>query len=86
MVLSDLQVLLGGDFDNDGDVDGRDFLEWQRGGSPSPLSSGDLADWQTNYGTTSFTAASNAIPEPSAIVHVVVGALMMFTRRKRPQR
>lgn len=38
-----------GDFDNDGDVDGRDFLVWQRGGSPNPLSSGDLALWQSNY-------------------------------------
>jgi len=25
-----------GDFDEDGDVDGGDFLLWQRGGSPSP--------------------------------------------------
>jgi len=26
---------ISGDFDNDGDVDGRDFLVWQRGGSPA---------------------------------------------------
>jgi hypothetical protein len=38
------------DFDNDGDVDGRDFLRWQRGDSPNPLSSGDLALWQEQYG------------------------------------
>ncbi len=42
---------LSGDFDNDGDVDGRDFLAWQRGGSPSPLSSADLTTWQSNYGS-----------------------------------
>jgi hypothetical protein len=34
-----------GDFDQDGDVDGRDFLLWQR--NPSV---GSLADWQNNYG------------------------------------
>ncbi len=34
----------------DGDTDGRDFLIWQRGGSPTPSGS-DLADWQANYGT-----------------------------------
>jgi hypothetical protein len=34
-----------GDFDQDGDVDGRDFLLWQR--NPSV---GNLIDWQTNYG------------------------------------
>jgi hypothetical protein len=35
----------------DGDVDGRDFLVWQRS-SPSNqgVTGGDLADWQTNYG------------------------------------
>jgi hypothetical protein len=42
---------LPGDFDGNGNVDGRDFLAWQRGGSPTPLSSSDLADWQENYGT-----------------------------------
>jgi hypothetical protein len=42
---------LPGDFDSDGDVDGRDFLRWQRGQSTPPQSSGDLVDWQNNYGT-----------------------------------
>ncbi len=54
-----------GDFDSDGDVDGRDFLKWQRGGSPSPLSAGDLAAWQANYGVGMLTATSVAVPEPS---------------------
>ena len=40
---------LAGDFDHDGDVDGRDFLVWQRGGSPSPMSGGDLTIWRQNY-------------------------------------
>jgi hypothetical protein len=78
-------VSMNGDFDFDDDVDGRDFLVWQRGNSPIPLSASDLADWQINYGVTSFTAASNAIPEPSAIMHVVVVALVTFKQRKRPQ-
>lgn len=41
---------LDGDFDGDGDVDGRDFLVWQRGGSPNQLSAGDLALWQGSFG------------------------------------
>jgi|GEM_PF-1645102 len=41
-----------GDFDFDRDVDGEDFLKWQRGESPSPLSQSDLADWEANYGKT----------------------------------
>ena len=48
-----------GDFDADGDVDGRDFLLWQR--DPGI---GNLADWQANYGTGSLSAAVS-VPEPS---------------------
>lgn len=55
-----------GDFDGDGDVDGRDFLVWQRGNSPSSLSASDLADWQNNYGLATLAAAT-AVPEPGCI-------------------
>ncbi|MDZ4659760.1 MAG: hypothetical protein SH868_19475 [Bythopirellula sp.] len=61
-----------GDFDGDGDVDGRDFLVWQRGGSPTPFSSGDLALWQTNYGVGPLTASVNSVPEPSSISLVML--------------
>lgn len=53
--------ILAGDFDNDGDVDGRDFLRWQRGGSPAPLSSGDLSSWQGQYGTSGPSAISDPL-------------------------
>jgi endonuclease/exonuclease/phosphatase family metal-dependent hydrolase len=53
-----------GDFDFDGDVDGRDFLMWQRGESSDPLSMDDLADWQANYGAGFFLAYA-AVPEPA---------------------
>jgi hypothetical protein len=58
-----------GDFDSDGDVDGRDFLVWQRGGSTpgGPLSAGDLQDWQTNYGNGPLSAIT-AVPEPSSAI------------------
>ncbi|HMP08493.1 MAG TPA: PEP-CTERM sorting domain-containing protein, partial [Lacipirellulaceae bacterium] len=54
-----------GDFSGDGVVDGRDFLIWQRGGSPSPMSGGDLADWQANYGAGLAERAALAVPEPA---------------------
>ena len=73
IVLSSFLPALPGDFDFDGDVDGRDFLLWQRGGSPSPLSGSDLADWQGNYGVGPLTAASVAVPEPSAFVLALLG-------------
>jgi len=44
-------IFLPGDFDDDGDVDGADFLSWQRGGSPNGINSSDLTDWEANFGT-----------------------------------
>jgi hypothetical protein len=48
---------LGGDFDGNGQVDGSDWLLWQRGQSPVPLSAGDLATWQSDYGAGNEVAA-----------------------------
>jgi hypothetical protein len=55
-----------GDFDLDGDVDGRDFLVWQR--NPGV---GNLADWQSSYGTQTLSAIA-AVPEPTAIALLAV--------------
>jgi T5SS/PEP-CTERM-associated repeat protein len=71
-----------GDFDNDGDVDGRDFLVWQRGGSPNPLSSGDLTLWQSNYGTGSL-AAVGSVPEPASAALIGVLGVLACTMRVR---
>ena len=73
-----------GDFDADDDVDGNDFLLWQRGGSPDPLSATDLADWKANFGTPApLIAASIAVPEPSTCMLAgLVGLLFAGRRRK----
>ena len=44
------EAVLVPDFDDDGDVDGNDFLAWQRGESPNPLSQSDLDNWQASFG------------------------------------
>ena len=69
-----------GDFDGDGDVDGRDFLVWQR--DPSV---GDLADWQTNYGFSPLAAtlAATAVPEPGAALMALACGLAVLAVRKR---
>lgn len=67
-----------GDFDFDGDVDGRDFLVWQR--DPSI---GDLADWQAAYIASEFITvaeATSAVPEPSTLAIFFV-AMITFPRR-----
>lgn len=57
-----LEVVLSGDFDDNGKVDGLDFLLWQR--HPSV---GSLADWEANYGSTGSLAALVAtVPEPAS--------------------
>jgi PEP-CTERM motif len=75
---------LGGDFDGDGDVDGTDFLVWQRGGSPDPLSASDLVDWRTNFGTvaSSINAATTGVPEPTTWLLLTIGMAMILAGRR----
>ena len=73
LVLTFQASSLPGDFDTDGDVDGRDFLIWQRGGSPNQGSPADLSDWQSHYGTSNLTSTVSAVPEPAS------GTLLILT-------
>ncbi len=71
-----------GDFDGDLDVDGADFLKWQRDG----LSAADLVLWQANYGTAAPLSASVAsVPEPSTLLlmTMAVSAVMCARRGNR---
>ena len=71
--------LLAGDFDSDGDVDGADFLVWQRN-----TSVGNLSDWENNYGSTSTLAASTAVPEPNCFMLLGMGLpIVGYFRVKR---
>ena len=72
-----------GDFDSDGDVDGEDFLRWQRGGSPDPLSASDLAAWKANYGGMTLASSYVPVPEPAAWV---VASVCATALRRRPLR
>jgi len=67
-----------GDFNGDGMVDGTDFLLWQRGESPNPLTSGDLQDWRTNFGTSGSPSllAMTAVPEPNALAATSLAAII----------
>jgi hypothetical protein len=59
---------VSGDFDNDGDVDGRDFLVWQR----TDRTSAGLTAWQQSYGQSGDLNAVAAVPEPSAVFLMIV--------------
>lgn len=72
-----LNDLLSADFNNDSNIDGFDFLTWQRGlgisGTANPqdgdangdhqVDSSDLAIWESQYGTTSALLASSVAVE-----------------------
>ena len=64
-----LQVFLRGptgDVDRDGDIDGSDFLRWQRTGLESTESAADFAAWQANFGLSAYSVASSTtVPEPT---------------------
>jgi hypothetical protein len=73
------------DFDGDGDIDGADFLTWQRGvGTAGTQAQGnadgqglidgaDLAIWEAQFGTA--TAASAPVPEPASALLALAAAV-----------
>jgi hypothetical protein len=91
-------IIEDADFDGDGDVDGRDFLIWQRGfglteqennslgdaNGDGDVNEGDLAIWQTQYAEPGeLNATQTAVPEPSSLV--IVGAMLAaFVCRRTP--
>ncbi|MEM8943735.1 MAG: hypothetical protein AAGD11_01020 [Planctomycetota bacterium] len=74
-----------GDFDFDGDVDGTDFLLWQRGEADDPPSHQGLAAWQANFGLSSSLAAAQpiSVPEPTTVSLLIgtIGLLHLVYRR-----
>ena len=61
----EIAAAVPGDFDGDADVDGADFLTWQR----DDALAGGLTEWQGNYGASGSLSASLAtVPEPSSLI------------------
>lgn len=82
-VYAELTEVVGtaGDFDEDSDVDGHDFLLWQRGESTTPVSPTGLMDWQNNYGSGNLlTASTLSVPEPASFVMLSLGIALVFSR------
>jgi hypothetical protein len=84
------------DFDGDDDVDGDDFLAWQRGNGTTTgatsaqgdangdqmVNGADLTIWQTQFGMTGASAAASAVPEPAGWLVCAMGGMWLFHRRR----
>ncbi len=93
-----ISPVLDADFDNDGDVDGKDLLTWQRGfgltgaaatnaagnaDGDTDIDSQDLAAWQIMYGTGgSLVSASTTVPEPATWSFGLLGMTIRAISRK----
>ncbi len=75
-----IAVGIDGDFDGDSDVDGADFLEWQRNLGDAT----NLGLWESNFGTPApAIGAVAAVPEPSSLLLAGVMAIIAVSRRYR---
>jgi hypothetical protein len=71
---------LDGDFNNDGFVDGADYVMWKKDNSV-----GDYSTWVQNFGASSGGAGGvNAAPEPGSLIlgALAVGGVLGFARRR----
>ncbi|MEM9657038.1 MAG: endo-1,4-beta-xylanase, partial [Planctomycetota bacterium] len=76
-----ITVGLSADFNEDGLVDGADFLFWQRGVSIDPLSRADLGDWETGFGAP---ASSSAKPVAEPATMTLIAMALAVARPRRP--
>ena len=85
------------DFSGDGQVDGQDFLIWQRnfGKSGATFADGDadrngtvdlpdLAEWREQFSQTGASILVTQIPEPSSVIALVIGAVVIVSTRHEP--
>ena len=73
---------LAGDFDGSGQVDGNDFLAWQRNlGTPTAA---DLSPWRNAMAAGNATVAAAVVPEPTtAMIAVATSVFAAFVSRYR---
>jgi|GEM_PF-3113359 len=83
------------DFDSDNDVDGNDFLIWQRGlnggttlaegdaNNSSNVDETDLAIWQNQFGASAPLATIQAVPEPGSLTMLLLATTIRLIVRQR---
>jgi hypothetical protein len=92
IVAGDVGPAVNADFDRDGQVDGADFLLWQRqlgstvaagtgadGNGDATVDGLDLGIWEGAFGSATIAEASSsaAVPEPSSLLSALGGLLLL---------
>jgi hypothetical protein len=82
-----------GDYNNNGVVDAADYVLWRNGGplqnevdAPGTVNAADYTAWRARFGNTSGAGAGlsgGAVPEPTAILLVLAGAVVTSCARRR---
>jgi hypothetical protein len=85
LLVIDPTQTLAGDYNSDGVVNAADYTVWRDGNSPDSSQAGyDL--WADNYGATTATATSNAathaMPEPTAVIPLLLACLGAIAFRR----
>lgn len=92
---AELETTDSADFDDDGNVDGFDFLTWQEHFGIGTLQSEgdadndgdvdnfDLAVWEAQYGTSGLLSNVTSVPEPSSVLLIVIACLGLVANRCR---
>ncbi len=97
MEISDAPGGADADFDGDGDVDGKDFLAWQKGfnltgqtnndngdaDGSGKVDAADLAAWRSQFGTPPAMAVASNVPEPAGGAIVIAGATAAWAWRRK---
>ena len=93
-------VGLAGDYNDDGVVDGADFLAWQRqlgtsvaaysgadGNGDGVVDAADFVIWRERFGNSvpAAATASAAVPEPSSLALLCLTIAIALRQRRRPQ-
>lgn len=82
--LRPLAVLLPGDFNGDGQVDDADLSVWQDYFGIA-LDGQDFLVWQRNYGVSLSSLQTTKIPEPTSVVLISMGGIIMIGLRRGTQ-
>jgi fibronectin-binding autotransporter adhesin len=94
VTLSTAPVLgVPGDYNNNGVVDGADYVLWRNGGplqnevdTPGTVNAADYTAWRARFGNTSGAGAGlggGAVPEPTSALLVAMGLAALGSIRRR---